>query len=126
MKDKFLFNKKRKHYSYIFKIRNGYCLNILLTTEAESKQKKHKKEKIVRNIRLYRHPNKNSVVEVFIYNHPPYNDHESSFDEKILKWSWDINDKRKVKRMKKYKKYFGNKKSRWTPTLGQVYRLINI
>ena len=50
MKDKFLYNKKRKHYSYIFKIRNGYCLNILLTTEAESKQKKHKKEKMLETL----------------------------------------------------------------------------
>ena len=49
MKDKFLYNKKRKHYSYIFKVKKGYCLNILLTTDAESKQKKHKKEKIIRN-----------------------------------------------------------------------------
>lgn len=59
---------------------------------------------------MYKHPNKNSIVEVFIYNHSPYNDQESSFDKKILNWAWDINDKRKVKRMKKYKKYYGNKK----------------
>lgn len=110
MKDKFLYNKKRKHYSYIFKVRNGYCLNILLTTEAESKQKKHKKEKIVNNIKLYKYPNKNSILKVFIYNRSPCNDHESSFDKKVLNGIWDVNDKRKVKRMKKYKKYYVNKK----------------
>lgn len=112
MKDKFRFNKKRKHYSYIFKVKNGYCLNILLTTEPSSKQKKHKKERIIRNIRLYKHPNRNSAIEVFIYNHSPYRDSEKSFDSKNLNWIWDVNDKRKVKRMKKYNKYYGNKKSR--------------
>ena len=112
MKDKFLCNKKRKHYSYIFKVANGYCLNILLTTESSSKQKKHKKYLIIKNIKLFKHPNKNSAVEVFIYNYPPYRNSQNSFDVKTLNWVWDINDKRKVKRMKRYYKYYGNKKSR--------------
>lgn len=111
-KSEFKFNKKRKHYSYIFKAMNGYCLNILLTTDSESRQKKHKKVIMVKNIQLFRHPNKNSKVKAFIYNHPPYLDNEKSFDKKLLNWSWDKNDKRKVKRMKKYKKCNRNKNSR--------------
>ena len=106
MKDKFRYNKKRKHYSYIFKIKNGYCSNILLTTQSESTHRKHGKTKIIRNIKLYKHPNsrKDNVI-VFIYNHPPYVDAMESFDNKKLDWKWNVNDKRKIKRMKKYKKY---------------------
>lgn len=110
MKNKFRFNKKRKHYSYIFKIKNGYCLNILLTTKSESIHKKHGKTKIVRNIKLYKHPNLRRIdVTAFIYNHPPYVDAIESFDDKQLDWKWDVNDKRNVKRMKKYNKYFAKK-----------------
>ena len=67
---------------------------------------------MVKNIKLYRHPNKKSVLQVFIYNHSPYKDNVESFASKNLNWFWDINDKRKVKRMKKYNKYYVNKKSR--------------
>ncbi len=104
MKNTFKYNKKRKHYSYIFKIKKGYCINILLTTKFESKQKKHGKEMIVRNIKLFKHPNNKSTTVVYIYNHSPYFDSFSSFDRKTLNWFWNKNDKRKVKRFKKYKK----------------------
>ena len=106
MKDTFRFNKKRKHYAYIFKIIDGFCLNILLTTDFESIRKDHKRTKLVKNIRLFKHPNPNSHIEVYIYNHAPYYDAIGSFDDKRLKWKWDINDKRKVKRMKKYNKNY--------------------
>ena len=113
MKDTFRFNKKRKHYAYIFKIKNGYCLNILLTTQSKSIHKKHGKTKVVNNIKVYKHPNsKISNVVIYIYNHSPYVDSLESFSRKELDWIWDINDKRNVKRMKKYKKnkdYFQNK-----------------
>lgn len=106
MKDKFRFNKKRKHYSYIFKIINGYCSNILLTTKTESIHKKHGKTKLIKNIKLYKHPNsKMNDTVVFIYNHPPYIDAVESFDCKKLNWKWNANDKRIIKRLKKYRKY---------------------
>ena len=105
MKNTFRYNKKIKHYAYIFKITNGYCYNILLTTQQFSIQKKHKKEKLVKNIKLFKHPNKDSNKVAFIYNHSPYIDKSTSFDTKELLWTWDINDKRKVKRLIKYKKY---------------------
>ena len=106
MKDKFRYSKKRKHYSYIFKIKNGYCSNILLTTQSESTHIKHGKAKIIRNIKLHKHPNsRKASAIVFIYNHSPYVDAIESFDDKELDWKWDVNDKRNVKRFKKYKKY---------------------
>ena len=105
MKDTFRYNKKRKHYCYVFKVINGRCLNILLTTDSETKRKDHKREKIVKNIKLFKHPNPNSSVVSYIYNHRPYNDSVDCLDEKTLKWEWDINDKRKVKRMKNYDKH---------------------
>ena len=106
IKDTFRYNKKRRHYSYIFKLSGNYCLNLLLTTDPQSKHKKHNKVIVVKNIRLYKHPNKRSNVIVYIYKHRPYCDYLTSFSEKNLDWKWDINDKRKVKRMKKYKKYY--------------------
>ena len=113
MKNKFRYNKKRKHYSYIFKIVNGFCLNILLTTQPESIHKKHGKIIKIRNIKLHMHPNhRRSNTIVFIYNHQPYIDAIESFDCKQLDWEWDVNDKRKVKRFKKYwiyKKIFWSK-----------------
>lgn len=113
MKDKFRYNKKRKHYSYIFKIVGNYCINILLTTQSESKQRKKGKTTMVKNIKLSTHPNPNTPnVIVYIYNHAPYYDPINSFDLKTLKWKWNINDKRIVKRLKKYnkhKQYFINK-----------------
>ena len=106
MKNVFRYNKKRKHYAYIYKVMNGYCLNIILTTQPYSKHIKHKKCVMIKNIRLYKHPNPNNQKNIaFIYNHSPYLDKLESLDKKELKWSWNKNDKRKVKRIKKYKKY---------------------
>ena len=100
-KNTFRYNKKRKHYSYIYKIKGDYCFNILLTTKQVSKQRKHKRTVAIKNILLFKNPNKNSCKLVFIYNHPPYIDNVVSFDVKKLPWEWDINDKRKVKLFKK-------------------------
>lgn len=105
IKNAFRYNKKRKHYSYIYKITNDYCFNILLTTQQFSIQKKHGKEKLVKNIKLYKHPNGKSNKFAFLYNHSPYVDKVTSFDAKTLLWKWNVNDKRKVKRIIKYKKY---------------------
>ena len=106
MKNTFKYNKKRKHYAYIFKTMGIYCVNILLTTKAESKHKKHGRVYVIRNVPLFKHPNKSgSNIAVFIYNHSPYFDKHDSFDLKELNWSFDICDKRKIKRFRKYKKY---------------------
>ena len=42
--NKFRYNKKRKHYSYSFRKRNGYSENILLTTDSVFENKKIRKK----------------------------------------------------------------------------------
>ena len=95
----FRYNKKRKHYSYIFKHVGFRRKNIVFTT------KPYRKEhgKLKSNVRLYKHPNSNSIKQVYIV---PiiYNDHENSFDSKKLDWNFHPNDKRKIKRIKKHHK----------------------
>ena len=77
--------------------------NILISSKPVVVRKKHGKTKMASNIPLLRHPNKKKpgkyylVVRIYI-------DDESSFDELIYtEWKFDINDKRKVKRIKKGK-----------------------
>lgn len=98
-RSEFRFNRKRKHYSYLFKDIGIYRKNILISTKP--KRKWHNKVKI--NVRLYKHPNPNSKKEVFIIP-KIYVDHLEAFDKQILKWKFDKNDKRKVKRIKKQNK----------------------
>ena len=107
MKDTFRYNKKRKHYAYIFRIRNDYCFNILLSTKEYTVKNKHGVKRNVKNIKLYKHPNPlKGTIAVYIIKNKPYIDKKESFSSDVLKWVWDINDKRKIKRMKKYKKYY--------------------
>ena len=105
--NKFRYNKKRKHYSYSFRKRNGYSENILLTTDSVFENKKYGKRVIRHNIPIA-HPNprrQNDGKTYYIVNHSPYIDKEGSFYPKEYhNWKWRPNDKRKVKRFKKYKK----------------------
>ena len=98
-RSEFRYNKKRKHYAYLFKDVGNHRKNILITTKPI--RFFHKKSK--NNIRLYKNPNKNNVKVVYLI---PiiYVDCINSFDSKILKWTFDKNDKRKVKRIKRHKK----------------------
>ena len=100
----FRWNKRRKHYSYLFKSVGNLRLNIALTTK--SYRIVHGKEK--RNIKLFRHPNPNSNKDVYIIPFV-YVDYSEAFFEKVYNWYFDINDKRIVKRIKKQFKF--NKKS---------------
>ena len=95
----FRYNKKRKHYSYLFKAFGSRRKNIVLTT----KPYRVEHNKLKKNVELYKHPNNNSDKKVYVV---PiiYNDDESSFDSKRLNWSFDQNDKRRIKRIKKYHK----------------------
>ena len=96
----FRFNKKRKHYTYIFKKRLGlYRKNIVFTT----KSIRVWKGKIKNNIKLFRHPNINSKKVIYVI---PiiYIDHVDSFHPAVLPWNFDKNDKRTIKRLK-YKKW---------------------
>ena len=117
-RSEFRWNKKRKHYAYLFKDLGDMVANILLTTDCIFIDKKNGKRIIFKNIKLYRHPNPNKSKEeiYYIVNHRPYIDKLSSFSENVYKhWSWHKNDKRKIKRLKKYNKhkdYFRQNKNR--------------
>ena len=93
-RSEFRYNKRRRHYSYIFKDLGVYRKNIILS----SKEFRKWKGKYKRNIKLSVHPNPNANMDVYLI---PiiYIDHSSVFDSKTLKWRFDKNDKRKVKRI---------------------------
>ena len=108
-KDEFRWNKKRKHYAYLFKKLGDYRINILLTTDPIFRNKKKGKLVIRKNICLFKQTNPlyfNNKVKCYIINHKPYIDNKNSFFPKAYyKWKWDKNDKRIIKRFKKYRKY---------------------
>ena len=104
-KSEFKWNKKRKHYSYSHKKRGFKEENILITSKRYVKKHKKGKTRIVlENVPLYRHPNpeKNGQFYVIPRN---YLDDSSSFDSKKYNWNWDVNNKRKIKRIKKLRKH---------------------
>ena len=92
----FRYNKRRKHYSYLFKRTGSKRKNVILS----SKPVRYHHGKARNNIKLYKHPNPNSSKQVYLI---PiiYNDDISSFEENKSKWKFHPNDKRKVKRIKK-------------------------
>ena len=97
-RSEFRYNKKRKHYAYLFKDLGVFRKNILLSTKpyriVRGKQKK--------NVLLFKHPNKNETTVVYVIPYV-YIDHYTSFDTNALLWFFDKNDKRKIKRIKKRK-----------------------
>ena len=101
-RSEFRFNKKRKHYAYIFKDTGVYRQNILLSSKSVHSSRKNRGNK---NIRLYRHPNVNKSGEFYLIP-KVYNDHKDSFANKVYSWCFHKNDKRKVKRIKKQKRVF--------------------
>lgn len=97
-RSEFRYNKKRRHYSYVFKDVGSFRKNIILSTK---KYRTHH-GKIKNNILLYKHP---SGKDIETYIIPlVYVDSDNSFDKKKLNWNFDKNDKRKIKRIKKHKK----------------------
>lgn len=108
-RSEFRWNKKRKHYAYLFKDLGDYRVNILISTDQVLIEKKHGKIITVSNIVLNEHPNpnkRNDGKNYYLVNHKPYIDHKDSFAPHIyIHWRWGKHDKRKVKRMQKYKKH---------------------
>ena len=94
-RSEFRWNKKRKHYSYLFKDAGGFVLNIVITT----KPNRVVHGRIKKNIRLFKHPNPNSLKTAYVIPFV-YVDKLSSFFEKIYSWNFDKNDKRIIKRIK--------------------------
>ena len=104
----FRYNKKRKHYAYLFKTIGIKRKNILISSKPVMIEKKHKKNrlktKITINIVLYRHPNPTKKGKYYVIP-KIYIDDISCFDSFVLeKWSFNKNDKRKIKRIKRVKK----------------------
>ena len=95
-RSEFRWNKKRKHYSYLFKDIGSKRKNVVLTSK--SIRFHHKRAR--NNVRLYKHPNPNCDKQVYLI---PiiYSDNLSSFDEMKTNWRFHPNDKRKVKRIKR-------------------------
>ena len=100
-RNEFRWNKKRKHYSYLYKHRGEYICNILITTKRFVVNKKNTIKYV--NIHLIRHPNKNKKGDFYVIPRI-YVDYKESFGDKSYPWSWDRNDKRKIKRIKKMKR----------------------
>ena len=107
-RSEFRWNKKRKHYAYLFKDVGDYRKNILLHSDPTKKEswkklpKSKKKEFYKQHTSLYRHPNANKPKdEKFFVENRVYLDHKKSFHERVYPWKWNVNDKRKIKRIKK-------------------------
>lgn len=99
----FRYNKKRKHYSYIYGQKGDLRKNLLLSSKPTRKVKKNGKTKIVNNVKLYKNPNPNKSDTQYIMT-KRYLDHKDNFGSKKTKWAFDRNDKRAIKRIKKGKK----------------------
>ena len=95
----FRYNKKRKRYAYLFKRIGVFRKNFIFTT----KPFRIWKGKLKKNIKLYKHPNQESKITIYVI--PLIHiDNISSFTEKIYLWRFHKNDKRIIKRIKKQKK----------------------
>lgn len=103
----FRFNKKRKHYAYLFKKLGKKRKNILITTKPNIlKHKKNNTKVILVNVPLYKHPNpnKDKILDKFYLIPKVYIDDFNSFSRNEYKtWKFNINDKKKVKNIKKSK-----------------------
>ena len=104
-RSEFRWNKKRKHYSYLFKDKKEYRKNLLLHSDPSKRDgwtKNRQKEFNKSHTKLFRHPNPNKSIENNYYvENRIYTDHRDSFETRTYKWKWDKNDKRKIKRLKK-------------------------
>ena len=100
-RSEFRFNKKRKHYAYLHKNRGPKVKNILISSKPYVKKRKKGKDKIVlHNIPLFCHPNCEKSGKYYVIPRN-YLDDINSFGLKTYKWNWNINDKRKIKHLKR-------------------------
>ena len=100
-RSEFRWNKKRKHYAYLHKDIGQKRINFLIST----KPFVLRKGKIIFvNVPLYRHPNPKYKNQFYLVPRN-YIDNLESFETKVYAgWTFDKNDKRKVKRIKKNKR----------------------
>ncbi len=95
----FRYNKKRKHYAYLFKSLGKFRKNIVFST----KPIRIWKGKERTNIKLFKHPNPNSKIVIYVIP-IVHVDNISCFSAKTYLWSFHQNDKRIIKRIKRQKK----------------------
>ncbi len=101
----FRWNKKRKHYAYLYKRIGNKRKNLLISSKPIMIIKKnHGGTRTIHNIPLFRHPSINKNGRFYLIP-VSYLDDSSSFDDKEYNWNWNINDKRKIKRIKKFRKH---------------------
>lgn len=101
----FRYNRKRKHYAYIYGKKGDLRKNLLLSFSPTRKVKKRNgTKKVVKNVKLQRNPNP-------LVNEPTYvmtkrcTDHKDKFGEKVFTdWSFSPDDRRVIKRLKKGKR----------------------
>ncbi len=102
----FGYNKRRKHYSYVYGQKGDLRKNLLLSSKPIRKVKKNGKTKIINNVKLYKNPNPNKKDTQYIMT-KRYLDHKNNFGQIKRNWFFDRNDKRSIKRIQKGK---GHKK----------------
>ena len=111
-RSEFRWNKKRKHYAYLHKDIGDFCKNILITSNPKVIKRKNGNIRVVfNNVKLYAHPNPNkqdldsSVNNEYYVIPKNYVDNISSFGTRVYDdWKFNVNDKRKIKRIKKTEK----------------------
>lgn len=90
-KSEFRWNKKRKHYAYLFKDLGDYRKNLLIHSDPSKKEGWNKnkfREFDKKYTRLFRHPNPNkSVNEKYYIENRVYVDHQKSFHSRIYPWN---------------------------------------
>ena len=104
MLPEFRYNRRRKHYSYIFKRRNGKYYNLLLSSKPTETKTREGRIVEYNNIPLYKHPNPNKSEDKQWVINRVYKDinFNKTFDKK-LNWQFHLFDKRKIKKIKKSK-----------------------
>ena len=116
----FRWNKKRKHYAYLFKKMGLKRMNMLISTKPYVYRKG---KRPIKNIPLFRHPNLTKSGKYYLIPRN-YLDDCSCFEDKVYQgWEFDANDRRNVKRIKK-NKYIQKKKKSDRSSISANHRLI--
>ena len=100
----FRYNRKRKHYSYVFKRTNDVYYNLLLSSKPTEVKTREKRKVVYNNVPLTAHPNPNkpNVKQWIMPKVRKDKGFEKTFDKK-LNWSFHPQDKWKIKKIKKGK-----------------------
>ena len=104
-RSEFRWNKKRKHYTYLFKDKGNFRKNILLHSDPSKKSgwnERKQRDFEKKHVKLFKHPNPNNPnIKKYNVEKRIYTDDVKSFGGQKYTWSWNKNDKRKIKRIKK-------------------------